>query len=388
MARACIVGIGQSEYTRWGGIQDRSEFQVTAEAVLAAVQDAGLSAEDIDGLASYSYDANDAPLMQVALGVPELRWASMVWGGGGGGSIGALAHACAAVETGQADTVVVYRGLCQGQSGRFGRAGQSGEYGHENFILPFGMFSPPQMMALPARRFMHLYGITEVHLAEVALNARANANRNPKAVMHARPLSREEYFAGRWIAEPLRLYDCCLETDGACAVVVTTRERARDLRRTPVEVLAVGHGSGPGWGSGPLGSHNIPDADYASTNCRRLARRLFAQADLEPRDISVAQFYDHFSPLVLMALEDFGFCATGESGDFVAAGSIRVTGTLPINTAGGLLSEAYVHGLNLLTEGVRQLRGESTTQVAGASTCLVTGGLGVSPTSAAILGRA
>ena len=388
MARACIVGIGQSEYTRWGGIKDRSQFQLTVEAILAAVQDAGLAAEDIDGLASYSYDANDAPLMQVALGMPELRWASMVWGGGGGGSIGALAHACAAVESGQADTVVVYRGLCQGQSGRFGRAGQSGEYGHENFILPFGMFSPPQMMALLARRFMHLHGITEAHLAEVALNARANANRNPKAVMHARPLSEAAYFAGRWIAEPLRLYDCCLETDGACAVVVTTRERARDLRGVAVDVLAVGQGSGPGWGSGPLGSHNMPDADYGTSNSRALARRLFAQAGLQPRDISVAQFYDHFTPLVLMALEDFGFCGPGESGDFVAAGSIRPTGTLPINTAGGLLSEAYVHGLNLLTEGVRQLRGESTTQVAGASTCLVTGGHGVSPTSAAILGRA
>ena len=284
--------------------------------------------------------------------------------------------------------MVVYRGLCQGQSGRFGRAGQSGDYGHENFISPFGMFSPPQMMALVARRFMHLHGITEEHLAEVALNARANANRNPKAVMHARSLSREEYLAGRWIAEPLRLFDCCLETDGACAVVVTTRGRARDLRSTPVDVLAVGHGSGPGWGSGPLGSHNMPDADYASTNSRRLAQRLFAQAGLQPRDISVAQFYDHFSPLVLMALEDFGFCGPGESGDFVAAGAIRSTGTLPINTAGGLLSEAYVHGLNLLTEGVRQLRGDSTSQVAGANTCLVTGGLGVSQTSAAILGKA
>ena len=311
----------------------------------------------------------------------------MVWGGGGGGSIAALSHACSAVESGQASVVVVYRGLCQGQSGRFGKIGQGRIHGHGNFVDPFGLFAPSQMLALLARRFMYLYPITHDHLAEVVLNARANANRNPRAVMYGRPLSREAYFAGRWIAEPLRVFDCCLETDGACAVVVTTRERAQDLRAQRVDVLAVGHGSGPGWGSGPLGSHNMPEDDYASTNSRRLATRLFAEAGLGPNDIDVVQFYDHFSPLVLMALEDYGFCGPGESGDFVAAGAIRPDGKLPINTAGGLLSEAYVHGLNLLTEGVRQLRGESTTQIAGASTCLVTGGLGVSPTSGVILGR-
>lgn len=385
--RACIVGIGQSEFTRWGGIADRSQFQITAEAILTALDDAGLMTSDVDGFASFSNDSNDAPLMQVALGVPELRWSSMVWGGGGGGSIAALSHACSAVESGQANVVVVYRGLCQGQTGRFGKIGQGRIHGHGNFVDPFGLFAPSQMLALLARRFMHLYPITHDHLAEVVLNARANANRNPKAVMYKRPLSREAYFAARWISEPLRLFDCCLETDGACAVVVTTRQRAQDLRPQPVAVLAVGHGSGPGWGSGPLGSHNMPEDDYPSTNSRRLATRLFTEAALKPNDIDVVQFYDHFSPLVLMALEDYGFCGRGESGDFVAAGSIRSDGKLPINTAGGLLSEAYVHGLNLLTEGVRQLRGESTTQIADARTCLVTGGLGVSPTSGVILGR-
>ena len=384
---ACIVGIGQSEYTRWGGIADRSQFQITAEAILAALDDAGLTPLDVDGFASFSNDSNDAPLMQVALGVPELRWSSMVWGGGGGGSIAALSHACSAVQSGQASVVIVYRGLCQGQSGRFGKVGQGRLHGHGNFVDPFGLFAPPQMLALLARRFMHLYPITHEHMAEVVLNARANANRNPKAVMYERSLSREAYFAGRWIAEPLRLFDCCLETDGACAVVVTNRNRAHDLRAQPVDILSVGHGSGPGWGSGPLGSHNMPEDDYPSTNSRRLALRLFSEAGLRPDDIDVAQFYDHFSPLVLMALEDYGFCGRGESGNFVAAGAIRRDGQLPINTAGGLLSEAYVHGLNLLIEGVRQMRGESTTQIAGASTCLVTGGLGVSPTSGVILGR-
>ncbi len=384
LLQPCIVGAGQSEFTRWGGIRDRSQFQITAQAILHALADAGLGARDVDGFASFSNDANEGPLMQVALGVPELRWCSMAWGGGGGGSIAALAQACAAVQAGHANVVVVYRGLCQGQGRRFGRFAQGRTHG--NFVNPFGLFAPPQMLALVAQRFMHLHAIGADQLAEVALNARANANRNPCAVMHSVPLTRAEYFRGRWIAEPLRLYDCCLETDGACAVVVTTRPRARDLRSQAVEVLAVAHGSGPGWGTGPLGSHNMPDEDYVSTNSKRLAKELFARAGVSPAEIDVAQIYDHFSPLVLMALEDYGFCGRGESGEFVSGGRIRwPDGELPLNTAGGQLSEAYVHGMNLLIEGVRQLRGQSTSQVEGARTCLVTGGLGVSPTSGVIL---
>ena len=381
----CIVGVGQSEFTRWGGIQDRSQFQVTAEAIVAALKDAGLGAADVDGFASFSNDANDGPLMQVALGVPQLRWSSMVWGGGGGGSMAAVSQACAAIEAGHAHVVVVYRGLCQGQSRRFGRFAAGRAQG--NFLSPYGLFAPPQMLALMARRFMHLYSITPEELAEIPLSNRANANRNPRAVMHSRPLTREEYFRGRWIAEPLRLYDCCLETDGACAVVITSRERARDLASRSVSVLASAHGSGPQWGTGPLGSHNMPDEDYTSTNNKRIAKELFANAGVSPADIDVAQVYDHFSPLVLMALEDFGFCGKGESGAFVAGGRIRwPDGELPLNTSGGQLSEAYVHGMNLLVEGVRQLRGASTSQVTGAQTCLVTGGLGTSPTGAVIIG--
>lgn len=384
--RCCIVGIGQSEFTKWGGIQDRSQFQVTAEAILSALADAGIEPGTVDGLASFSNDANDAPLMQVALGMGRLRLSGMVWGGGGGGTCGSIDLACAAIEAGRAETVVAYRGLCQGQGRRFGLHGAGRVNG--NFVDPFGVFAPSQMLAMAVRRFMHLHPITEEHLCEVALNARANANRNPNAVMHARPLTREQYLAARPIAEPLRLYDCCLETDGACAVVITTRERARDLPGEAVDILAVAHGSGPGWGSGLLAGHNMPDEDYASTNGRALARELFATAGLDPKDIDVAQIYDHFSGLVLMALEDYGFCSRGESGEFVASGALRwPDGKLPLNTSGGQLSEAYVHGMNLVIEGVRQMRGTSTAQVADARTCLVTGGLGVSPTSAVILGR-
>ncbi len=384
--RCCIVGIGQSEYTKWGGIKDRSQFQVTAEAILAALDDAGLRPEDVDGLSSFSNDSNEANLMQVALGIPKLRLASMVWGGAGGGTCGAISLACSAIESGRADVVVAYRGLCQGQGKRFGRHGQGRVNG--NFVDPFGVMAPPQMLAMIVQRFMHQYPITAEHLAEVALNARANANRNPRAVMHDRTLSRDDYFAARWIAEPLRLYDCCLETDGAAAVVITSAARARDARSRPVEILSAVQGSGPGWGNGALSGHNMPDADYASTNCRTLASELFGTAGLAPQDIDVAQIYDHFSGMVLMALEDLGFCGKGESGAFVESGAIRWPhGALPLNTSGGQLSEAYVHGMNLVVEGVRQMRGTSTSQVADAKTCLVTGGLGVAPSSAMILGR-
>jgi acetyl-CoA acetyltransferase len=383
--KACIVGVGSSEFTRWGGIKDRSQFQITAQAIAAAIYDAGLKSADIDGFASFADDANHSQLMQVALGVPVMRWSSMVWGGGGGGSIAALSQACAAVESGQASAVAVYRGLCQGQGRRYGRALTNRI--HANFVYPFGLFAPSQFLALAMRRFMHLYPVGSEHMCEIALNARANANRNPKAVMHSRTLTRDDYFNSRYIAEPFRLFDCCLETDGACAVIVTTRERARDMPGPAVDILAATHGSGPGWGSGTLGSHNMPDEDYASSNSRTLAKELFGRAGVTPDDIDVAQIYDHFSGVVLMALEEYGFCGRGESGAFVASGAIRPDGKLPINTSGGQLSEAYVHGMNLLIEGVRQLRGTSTTQIEGAATCLVTGGLGVSPTSGTILRR-
>ncbi len=223
-----IAGIGQSEYTRWGGIMDRSQFQVTAEAILAALADAGLTVRDVDGFASFSNDANEGPVMQATLGVPELRWSSMVWGGGGGGSCAAVAQACAAIEAGHAETVVVYRGLCQGQGRRFGQAGLARTHG--SFIMPFGLFAPSQMLALMMQRFMHERGIGHEAMAEIALSFRANANRNPNAIMHDRPMTRDDYFASRWIAEPFRLFDCCLESDGAAAVVVTTGERAAELK--------------------------------------------------------------------------------------------------------------------------------------------------------------
>jgi len=383
--RACIVGIGETEYARWGGIRDKSELQLSLEAILAAARDAGLAPGEIDGFASYSDDASTPDRLMIGLGTAQLRLASMVWGGGGGGSCGALAQAASAVESGRARYVAVFRGLCQGQSFRFGRFHPWSA--QADFTAPFGLMSPPQLFALLLRRHMHEFGTTAEQLGEVALVCRDNATRNPRAVMRERPLSMGEYLASRMIAEPLRLYDCCLESDGAAAVIVTTAERARDLASRPVQILAAHQGSGRGWGSGMLGGHNMPADAYASGNARVLAAELFAMAGVTPEDIDVAQLYDAFTGTVLFALEDYGFCGRGESGAFVGEGQIRWPGgRLPCNTSGGILSEAYIHGFNLIVEAVRQLRVESTSQVAGASLCLVSGGESVTPTSGAILG--
>jgi acetyl-CoA acetyltransferase len=222
-------------------------------------------------------------------------------------------------------------------------------------------------------------------LAEVALAFRDNAQRNPRAVMHGLPLSMDQYMAAHMIAEPLRLFDCCQENDGACALIVTTAERARDLPGKAVRVLAAQQGGNSGWGSATMGSHTMPAADYGWGNGEQLSDDLYAGAGVTPAEVDFAQIYDHFTPAVLMSLENFGLCGRGEAGDFVAAGNIRFGGALPLNTAGGLLSEAYIHGLNLLAEAVRQLRGESTSQVPNARIGLVTAGIGSTPFSAAIL---
>ncbi len=387
MTGACIVGIGQTEFTKWGRITDQSEFHLACRAIMAASDDAGLPVEAIDGFASFANDRNESAILSAALGTRQIRFASMAWGAGGGGASAAVAHAAAAVEAGLAHYVVAFRALCQGQSFRYGASAHPWAPG-SNFIFPFGLLSPPQMIALQVRRYMTEYGAKPEQFARVALACSAAAQRNPRAVMHGRPLTLERYLESRMIADPLRLYDCCLESDGACAVIVTTKERARDLRGAPVAILAAGQGCEAGWGTGPLGGFNMPAEIYTTNNSTTLARELFARAGLRPDDVGVAQLYDDFTGMVLITLEDFGFCERGQAGAFVDAGHLEwPNGRLPINTAGGNLAEAYIHGFNLILEGVRQIRGTSTSQVAS-ETCLVTSGPGVAPTSALILGRA
>jgi acetyl-CoA acetyltransferase len=309
-----------------------------------------------------------------------------------------------AVETGQAEVVVVYRSLCQGQFFRFGspvvgsaaaparpptvQPANSLMLASMGFALPYGLIMAAAAYALPTRRHMHLYGTTSEQLGRIAVTFREHASRNPRAVMGGRPMTLADHQASPMIADPHRLLDCCLESDGACAVVVTTRERARDLARRPVEILASEQGAPAGYAFGPFTNANVADAIYATGGCEELAGRLYAKAGLGPRDVDVAQIYDHFTGCVLMQIEDFGFCKRGEGGPFVESGALAWQGgSLPTNTHGGALSEAYIHGLNHVVEGVRSLRGDSTSPVDGAEVCLVTSGACV-PSSALLLGRA
>lgn len=384
-AKACIAGIGETEYRRWGGIADRNEFQLAGLAIAKAAADAGLRVDQVDGFACFADTSIDSSLLQLALGIPELKVSASVWGGRGGGPCGALALAASAVESGQARHVAVFRSLCQGQSRRYGKF--YAQRMHADMVGPYGLFSAAQGLAMVAQRYRHDFGFTDEQLAAIPLQFRENAQRNPRAVTYGRPLTLDKYLASKRIVDPFRLYDCCLETDGACAMIVTTRERARDLKNIPVEIVAALQGSDPDWATGAMGAHNMPGDSYTTGGQRQLAKRLFAIAQMEPKDISTAQIYDHFSAMVFITLEDFGFCARGAGPAYVEAGNIAwPQGKNPVNTHGGSLSEAYVHGLNHVIEGVRQLRGESTCQVEGAATCLVTGGSVISPSSAAILG--
>ncbi len=398
--RATIVGVGETAYVKRGEAKE-TEYTLALRAILAAVADAGLDASAVDGLSAFSDERSGHSLLAADLGLDELRFASTTAIPGGGGTCAAVTEAALAVESGLAETVVVYRSLCQGQFARIGRAlapttpsdpdAPLAETAVENeamaaFIAPYGVFGPAVMFALPMRRHMERYGTTSEHLGHVAVTMRSYAAANPRSVMGDRPMTLEDHQASRLVADPYRLFDCCIETDGACAVVVTTEERAADLAAPPVTVVASAQGTSGAQLGGAQQSAGRTADDYDTGGGRSVARALWARAGVTPGDIDVAQLYDNFTGHVLLGLEDYGFCQRGESGPFAASGALGPGGSLPTNTAGGNLSEAYMQGLNHVIEGVRQLRGTSTSQVAGAELCLVTSSPGIA-TSAVVLGR-
>ena len=380
--KVCIVGVGESAYTRWGRAT-RSELSLALEAITRAVDDAGIPMEEVDGFSSYASERQEPITLAATLGVKQLRFESMHWGGGGGGAPGSVMNAMLAVATGAADYVVAYRSLAQGQFGRFGQ-NRSGAVasGGAAFQVPWGVLAPVHTFAMQAQRHMHEYGTTSRQLGAVAVASYRHAQSNPRAVMHGRPLAIEDHQNSRMIADPYRLFDCCQENDGSCAVVLTSGERARSLKQRPVYVMAASQGSGPRRG---LGAMN--DSAFASANFREVGRDLFQRAGVTPKDIDVAQLYENFTGNVIMSIEDHGFCGIGEGGPFVENGRIEIGGELPINTSGGNLAEGYIHGFELVVEGVRQMRGASTCQVPGTEICLVAGGPGVAPCSDLIIRR-
>ena len=367
-----VVGIGSTDFSKASG---RSTLTLATQAALAALADAGIDPSLVDGIVRCDMDTVSPVALGDALGVEDLSYWGDV-GPGGSAPAAMVAQAAAAVSAGLASTVVVFRSI-NGRSGeRYGagyadqpRAGGSATY--EDMFLPYGMQTPGQYFAMVARRHMAEYGTTSETLGRIALACRRHANANPAAQMHARTMTLNDYEASRPLATPLRLFDFCLETDGACAVVVTSAERARDLRQPPVLIRSAAQSGGREAQPGMMFPALLRDS-ITSWSSKSLGERLFGRAQMTPGDVDVAQIYDCFTITALIQLEDLGFCGEGEAKDFIQDGTLEVGGALPMNTSGGHLSEGYIHGMNHVVEAVRQIRGTSTNQVPNAEVSLVT----------------
>jgi acetyl-CoA acetyltransferase len=391
--KAAVVGVGSTPYYKRGRSLPQTPFEMAGKAMLTALEDAGLSVTDVDGLALYSFGlGGDTSLFAQVMGIPEVRFTAMLTGGGGGAA-GSVGLAAAAIASGMATCVVSLMSLQQAVS-RFGASfAPKGKPGAQysapptpegNFIQPAGLMGPGQMFAVLAQRHMYRYGTKREHFAEVAISTRENARRRDTSIMRDE-LTLDDYFDARMIADPLCLFDFCLECDGAVAVVTTTAERARDLRHPPAYIRASANGGNGRWGQA-ITWMGMPDDEFASSGHRPVAQRLWEMAGTGPEAVDVALLYDHFSPMVILQLEDYGFCGIGEGGDFVADGNIRwPTGSLPVNTHGGNLSEAYIIGMTHVKEGVEQVRGTAVNQVEDAKVALVTGGPASIPVSSLLL---
>ncbi|MAF19009.1 MAG: lipid-transfer protein [Oceanospirillaceae bacterium] len=381
--KAAIAGIGCTEFSKASG---RSELSLASEAVVAAVTDAGLAPSEIDGLVSYTLDPTDEIEVARSVGAGDLTFFSKV-NYGGGAAVGVVHQAVMAVATGQANNVVVYRAM-NGRSGQRNGQGVSGQIVtsdlvHWSWYQVYGMLTPGSWIAMIANKYMNKYGVTAEDLGRVAISQRNYAVTNPRAFGYQKPLTMEDYLASKMIASPLRLYDFCQESDGGCALLITSAERAIDLKQKPAVIRGITQASTQGQEQMTSFYRNelstLPEMELA-------AKRVYAQSGLQASDIDAACLYDAFTSEVVMQLESFGFCGPGEAKDFIKEGGLDIDGRLPNNTHGGLLSEAYIHGLNNIAEAVRLIRGESTNQPKSIEHVLVSSGVGV-PTGAMILGQ-
>ena len=383
--RVAVAGIGATEFSKDSG---RSELRLALECVSAALTDAGVTPAEVDGMVTFTMDTNPEIELARNLGIGELTFFSRV-PHGGGAACGTVHQAAMAVVTGAADVVVCYRAFNERSGRRFGAGVQdrapvanteNAQYANTS---PVGLLTPAQWVAMFARRYMHGTGATSEDFGRVAVADRRHAATNPAAFFYGQPITLADHQASRWIVEPLHLLDCCQESDGGQALVVVSAARARDLPQPVVLVEAAAQGAGPQQESM---TSFYRDGMTGLAEMGVVARQLWATSGLGPADIATAVLYDHFTPFVLCQLEEFGFCAPGEAKDFIRDGAIELGGRLPLNTHGGQLGEAYIHGMNGIAEGVRQVRGTAVNQVADVDHVLVTAGTGV-PTSGLILGR-
>lgn len=374
--KCAVAGIGSTVFSR---NSNRSVLSLATEAALAAIADAGLDVSDIDGIVRCEQDTVTPYSLAAALGVRNLSfWADT--GPGGVAPCMMMGIAMGAILSGQAKTVLAFRSLNGRSEARLGagvpgmngeRIGGFGKY--DEFYLPYGLMTAGQTFALMAQRHMIEYGTTQEQLGAVAITCRDAANATPHAQMSDKTLSMEQYLSAREISTPLRLFDFCLESDGACAVIITTAERAKDLAKPSVLIRAVAGGAPSDLRPGmmfPVVTRN----DMTELGGQAAGKKLWSRAGVGPAEMDCAQIYDCFTISVILQLEAYGFCNKGEGGPFAQSGAIGYGGKLPINTAGGHLSEGYVHGMNHIVEAVRQLRGEGIRQIPGAELCMCTGG--------------
>ncbi len=381
--KTAIAGIGATEFSKDSG---RSEMRLAVEAIGAALDDAGLVPADVDGYANFTMDNNPAIEINRYLGGGDLTFFSRVHYGGGA-ACATILQAAMAVHSGVADTVVCYRAMNERSMQRFGAGVQgrpshpTAENAHFGWYAPYGLLTPASWVAMSATRYMAEYGATSEDFGRISVADRKHAASNPAAWFFEKPITLEDHQRSHWIVEPLRLLDCCQESDGAVAVVITSLERARDLRQKPAVIAGAAQGAS--------NEQQMMTGYYAAEisglpEMGLVAKQLYASAGVGPGEIQTAIIYDHFTPFVLTQLEEFGFCERGEAKDFIRDGNIELGGRLPINTNGGQLGEAYIHGMNGVAEAVRQVRGSAVNQVKDVENVVVTAGTGV-PTSGLIL---
>ena len=382
--KAVIAGIGQTEFSKNSG---RSELQLCCEAIGHALKDAGLEPKDIDGLSTFTIDNNEDVDIVRSMGIENLRFSSRS-PHGGGGSIGTLAHAMAAVESGLAETVVCYRAMNERSEARFGIAHMENNSnstgsgsGFLEWSMPFGAMTPAAWTGVQAQRYMTRYGVTNEDFGRVSVQLRKNASTNPLAWFYEKPITLEEHQSSRWIVEPIfRLLDCCQESDGAVAILVTSEERARDLRQKPAVIAHATQAV-------PFETETVTNFYHSDLTVFdsgvQCSKALYERTGLGPSDFQVGMLYDHFTIAVYWHLEAFGFCPPGEAANFVKDGHLALDGSIPLSPNGGLIGEAYIHGMNLVTEAVRQIRGTASNQVDDVENILISAGM-----SGAILSRA
>jgi acetyl-CoA acetyltransferase len=355
--KACIVGVGETRYSRG---TKKSFFELALEASVNAIEDAGIKPDVIDSVILPSGARCGTAGDYIAnLGLGDLRYTASLQEMGGAQCVSSVEAAAIAIASGAANYVLIpksdlfYSGRRVRESAGDTSGGQHSTYAIRDYYMPYGVSSPPQYYAWMAQRHMALYGTTQEQLGTVALTMRKHAQRHPNAVMRGIPMTMDDYLKSRWVSYPYHLLDCCLETDGGAALVMTTAERARDLKHPPVYVMGAASGH-------PYPPHEIPNRpDILKIGLDFAAPRAWAAAGVKPSDADFAEIYDCFTGQVILQIEASGFCKRGEGGPFVQGGRIELGGELPINTHGGLMSQAHVTAMNHLVEATIQLRHEA-----------------------------